>query len=69
MAFQNFTIRNKSPVSIVVTEINFYTPPGIRHIADLESFDGAPNFTGNTFIAASEMSAGESRVIAIDYAY
>lgn len=69
MAFQNFTVKNKSPVSVIVTEINFFTPNGIRHIADLGNFNGIPNFSGNTFFTSTEMTAGESKVLSIDYAY
>lgn len=70
MPAQTFNITNSGTESSLLDRIEFDTPAGLSHSADLTLLGGPSNFTGNSFTVASQnIEAGQSKSFSIDYQY
>lgn len=71
MAAQTFTVRNNGQQSFELTGIQFNTPTGISHVANLANlFTGASQtFTGNVYAGSTTLAPGATRSFSVDHFY
>lgn len=70
MPAQTFNITNSGTESSLLDRIEFDTPNGLSHSADLTLLGGPSNFTGNSFnVTAQTIEAGQFKSFSVDYQY
>jgi hypothetical protein len=70
MAEQTFTVRNNTGAAFNITGIQFNTPAGVRHVADLRNFTGGSDgFTGSLYTGITTLQPGQLRTFAVDHFY
>ncbi len=70
MTVQTFTLLNNGNVDLTVTGIEFNTPAGVIHSANLTNFSGGTaSFETNSFATSTPISSGTYKVFTLDYGY
>ncbi len=70
MAAQTFTVLNNGNTGYNITGINFSTPAGTSHRADLRNFTGGvENYTASSYSGTTSLPAGQSKTFTVDYLY
>lgn len=70
MTVQTFTLLNNGTVDLTVTGIEFNTPSGVIHSANLTNFSGGTaSFETNSFATTTSISSGTYKVFTLDYGY
>lgn len=70
MAAQTFTVTNLSDSPIVLDQIIFNTPAGIRHVANLVNFGGTAYFTDAEFLVTNpNLDPNQSKTFTVDHTY
>lgn len=66
---QTFRITNNGGSSARIRTINFNTPEGIQHVADLTDFGSVNNFSEPLFTTSTVIATGTSKTFVVGYNY
>lgn len=70
MTVQTFTLLNNGNVDLTVTGMEFNTPSGVIHSANLTNFiGGTASYETNSFVTSTVISSGTYKVFTLDYGF
>lgn len=70
MGAQTFTVTNVGSTNVILDQIVFNTPAGLRHVANLVNFGGSAEFSGQAFtVINSIIPPNQLKTFTVDHSY